>query len=76
MPLRMYNLPKRKTCRKITTDNAPPEGHIIHEQASLACEGCLWPQVAESSRITNSAGQQKQAEDYKSTETVNQDCKS
>ena len=27
MPLRMYNLPKRKTCRKITTDNAPPHGH-------------------------------------------------
>ena len=76
MPLRMYNLPKRKTCRKITTDLAPPEGHIIHEQALFACEGCLWPQTAEGSQITNSAGQQKQAEDYKSTETVNQDCKS
>ena len=32
---------------------APPDGHIIHEQAFLACEGCLWPQAAESSRIAN-----------------------
>jgi len=24
----------------------PPDGHIIHEQAILACEGCLWPQAA------------------------------
>ena len=24
----------------------PPEGHIIHEQAFPACEGCLWPQAA------------------------------
>ena len=25
---------------------APPEGHIIHEQAPFACEGCLWLQAA------------------------------
>ena len=25
---------------------APPDGHIIHEQALFACEGCLWPQAA------------------------------
>ena len=23
----------------------PPAGHIIHEQAFFACEGCLWPQA-------------------------------
>ena len=25
---------------------APPDGHIIHEQAPFACEGCLWLQAA------------------------------
>ena len=25
---------------------ASPEGHIIHEQAPFACEGCLWLQAA------------------------------
>ena len=52
MPLRMYNLPNRRTCRETTTDKAaPPEGLIIHEQAFLACEGCLWPQAAESAEL-------------------------
>ena len=31
----------------------PPDGHIIHEQALLACEGCLWPQAAYRIRIAN-----------------------
>ena len=30
---------------------APPEGHIIHEQAPFACEGCLWLQAAESAEL-------------------------
>ena len=29
----------------------PPEGHIIHEQAPFACEGCLWLQAAESAEL-------------------------
>ena len=29
----------------------PPEGHIIHELALPACEGCLWPQAAESAEF-------------------------
>ena len=30
---------------------APTEGHIIHEQAPFACEGCLWLQAAESAEL-------------------------
>ena len=30
---------------------APSEGHIIHEQAPFACEGCLWLQAAESAEL-------------------------
>ena len=30
---------------------APPEGHIIHKQALFTCEGCLWPQAAESAEL-------------------------
>ena len=41
---------------------APPDGHIIHEQALPACEGCLWPQVSESAefeiRLDNKSRQQ------------------
>ena len=29
----------------------PPEGHIIHKQALFTCEGCLWPQAAESAEL-------------------------
>ena len=73
MPLRMYNLPKRKTCRKITTDNAPPEGHIIHEQASLACEGCLWPQAAKlCSRWQKAAGLQIRLDNKSRQKITNQ----
>ena len=47
----------------ICPNNAsPPDGHIIHEQALPACEGCLWPQVAESAefeiRLDNKSRQQ------------------
>ena len=39
---RIANLLKRKTYRKTTvTDNAPPDGHIIHEQALSRLRGML-----------------------------------
>ena len=51
---------------------APPEGHIIHEQAFLACEGCLWPQAAKSCRqqIANLLQQCKRQDRYREEATA------